>query len=135
MPLSSSVSFEGLTKILGDFQERIPQNASRIIAGWTGELGVFLHETYRENLAGFEPSTAEEPLPVGVRSGDLYMGAELHVLNQYAFEEINNVEYSGFIEDGTYKMAPRRPLQDAADQLTEKMGAEQEQILVEIMEG
>lgn len=132
--VSSAVSFEGLTKMVGDFTERIPQNANRIISGWTGELGVFVHEAYRENLSGMEPSTESNPLPVGVVSADLFMGAELHQLNQFAFEEINNVEYSGFIEDGTATMAPRKPLQDAVDKLTAKMGVEQEQILVEIFE-
>lgn len=134
MALSSSVSYEGLTEMLTGLSD-VQQNASAKMAQWTGELGVFCHEKYLENLAGMEPSTADNPLPVGVRSGDLFMGAELHMLNQYSFEEINNTPYSGFIEDGTVKMAPRMPLQNAVDQLTEKMGAEQDQVLVEILEG
>lgn len=134
MPLSSSVGFEGLTEMITGLRN-VSRNASSKLAEWTGELGVFCHEKYMENLAGMEPSTADNPLPVGVRSGELFMGAQLRMLNQYSFEETNDTEHSGFIEDGTVNMAPRMPLQNAVDQLTEKMGAEQDQILVEIIEG
>lgn len=133
--VSSAVGFEGLTKMTADFTERIPQDASRIIAEWTAELGIFVHEKYKENLAGMVPSTADNPLPVGYRSGDLYAGARLQILNQYAFEVVNETPYAGFLEDGTESIAPRRPLQDAVDQMTAKMGAEQQQIMVEIFEG
>ena len=74
---------------------------------------------YVENLSGSEPSTTEQPLPVGVRTGTLRAGAKVKQVNQYRADLYNDVPYAGFIEDGTRKMAPRRPLRDAVEQYTE----------------
>lgn len=131
----SSVSFEGLTKQIAQFEDVIPQKCSQTMAGWTRELGEELLRLYRENLSGDQPSTADDPLPVGIVSGDLLAGAELRVLNQYSFEVVNAVPYSGFIEDGTEKMAPRRPLQNAADVQALHFDSDMQGILVEFMEG
>ncbi len=124
MPLISGVAWEGLTKMALDFKETIPRNMSRTMAGWTRELGEESIRLYRENLRGSQPSTAEDPLPVGIRTGALLAGAELHLLNQWAWEIINAVPWAGWIEDGTQFMAPRRPLGDAVDVLEKKLGVE-----------
>ncbi len=134
MALASRVSYQGLTEMLLDFQERIPRKSQAVFGEWTRELGQMAHQLYRENLSGAVPSTAEDPLPVGIRTGELLDGAQLKIVNQFAFEEINETEWAGFIEDGTRFVAPRMPLQNAVDVMTIRMRASQDQVLVEIFE-
>ena len=117
MPLKSSTRFERLTQLVAATQKaksRWPRSANAL----TKKAGGELLDLYKDNLSGSVPSTAEDPLPVGIRSGTLLEGAEMVQVNQYRADIKNDVPYSGFIEDGTYKMAPRRPLADAVEQYT-----------------
>jgi hypothetical protein len=115
--------------------ERIGQNAQRAIADMTDELGSELYFRYIENLEGSVPSTESSPLPVGIRSGDLIGNAQYVKINQYAFQMVNYSEHAAFIEDGTSKMAPRHPLQDAVDIMEKQMGTELDRVSSAIMEG
>jgi hypothetical protein len=132
-----NVQWEGLTKTILDFQETIPQNASRAIADMTEDLFETTLLRYIENLSGGSPSTDEAPLPVGIESGDLlgHAWSDSQLTNQYAFELKNNSDHAAYIEFGTSKMAPRAPLQDAVDVLERETGQRLEDVTREIMTG
>ena len=118
MALQSNVRFKGLSKTLKELAKvrgRWPTEANRM----TKRSAWRIHDLYYENLSGYRPSTAEDPLPVGVRTGTLRAGAKVKQVNQFRADIVNDVPYSGFIEDGTRKMAPRRPLRNAVEQYTE----------------
>jgi len=91
-------------------------------------------DLYRKNLSGSRPSTAARPLPVGVRTGWLLSRAQAVQINQYAYRVFNDADYSGWIEDGTRFMAPRRPLQDATDQIEEMVPGEMNDVVTEVWE-
>jgi hypothetical protein len=117
-PLQSKVTFKGLTKTLKELRAvrgRWPKEANRMTkrGAWR------IHDLYFENLSGYKPSTTEDPLPVGVRTGTLRAGAKVKQVNQYRADIVNDVRYAGFIEDGTRKMAPRRPLRNAVEKYTD----------------
>ena len=54
---------------------------------------------------------------MGVRSGQLLGAANLRQINQYSFVEENSAPHSVWIELGTSKLAARRPLLDAVEQI------------------
>ncbi len=130
-----NVQWEGLTKTILDFQETIPQNASRAIADLTDDLFETTLLRYIENLSGGAPSTDASPLPVGIESGDLigHAWSDSRIVNQYAFEIKNESDHAAFIEFGTVKMAPRAPLQDAVDVLERETGARLDDVAREIV--
>lgn len=132
-----NVQWEGLTKLILDFQETIPQHASRAIADLTTDLFETTLLRYIENLSGGAPSTDESPLPVGVESGDLigHAWSDSRQTNQYGFELKNDSDHAGFIEFGTVKMAPRAPMQDAVDVLERETGARLDGVVREIVTG
>ena len=113
--ITSSVRWEGLTKMVFDLQYGVPRRMDRGIEEHTKRMGENVHQAYVDNLSGSVPSTAARPLPVGVRSGHLLASAEMVIVNQYRADVENKTHYAGFIEDGTRFMAPRRPLGDAVD--------------------
>jgi len=111
----SSVQWVGLTQMVFDLKSGVQQRMGRGVNDFTKSMIDTVHQLYVENLSGGAPSTASRPLPVGVRSGTLLAGAKKQQINQYRGDVFNEVPYSGFIEVGTYKMAPRRPLGNAVD--------------------
>ena len=129
----SSVRWEGLTQMAFDLKRTKPSLMPQGINELTKGLIEMTHTIYVENLSGSVPSTAEQPLPVGVRSGKLRRGAKKRQINQYSGEVTNDVEYAGFIEAGTRKMAPRRPLGDAVDQVSEMVPGRLDQVLTTIL--
>jgi hypothetical protein len=131
---SSFVEWDGLTKMILDMDQNVPRNASREMAGMTRDLGDDMLQLYRDNLEGSEPSTAANPLPVGMRSGDLYAGATLSVTNQYAFSLYNDTPWAGFIENGTVKMAPRLPLANTVETVEQYMDVTLDEVMVGIIE-
>lgn len=97
-------------------------SAARLgIPEMTDALAGTAFQRYLTNLEGAVPSTADNPLPVGVDTGDLLGNAQLIRTNQYAFSMVNYSEHAGFIEDGTVHIAPRRPMQNAVDFLEEEL--------------
>jgi HK97 gp10 family phage protein len=46
------------------------------------------------------------------------------MVNQFRFDVFNDAFYAAFIEDGTVKMTPRRPLGNAVDQVSNKVPGE-----------
>lgn len=131
---TSFVQWRGLTKLLEELTENIPQRASRDMAALTQQSGEDMLAAYRENLAGAVPSTEDSPLPVGMRSGQLYEGAQMEIVNQYSFNVFNDTDYAGWIEDGTIHMAPRHPLQDAVDQLEYDLDERLDEVMVGIID-
>lgn len=117
MPLRSRIHFKGLTQYIAALQKARtswPKGANKLTVKASGQIA----DIYRDNLSGNVPSTAEQPLPVGVRTGDLLAGVETKQINQYRMDIINEVHYSGWIEHGTRKMVARRPLQAAIEEYT-----------------
>jgi hypothetical protein len=129
----SEVQWIGLTEMAFDLKVRKPRKMIRGIDGLTKDMMDMLHQFYVENLSGSVPSTAARPLPVGVRSGRLRAGAMKRQINQYACEVSNTVYYAGFIEVGTRKMAPRRPLGDAVDKLSQMVPGKLGKVLTTIL--
>lgn len=129
----SSVKWKGLTKTIYDLRRDLPKRMERSCNGMTKDVLNVVHTVYVENLSGARPSTAAQPLPVGMRSGDLRAGAKKRQINQYAGEIVDDVDYSGWIEIGTWKMAPRRPLGNAVDLAGEMVPGEMGQVLTEIV--
>ena len=129
--LSSRCEFQGLTRLMHGLEEgkvRLKVGITHL----TRETGEAVLEKYVENLSGAEPSTAAKPLPVGVRTGTLRDGAELRQVNQYRADVKNEVYYSGFIENGTVHMAPRRPLKDAVEKVSAELPGEMRDVIVEV---
>ena len=117
MPLRSKIFFKGLTQFTAAVEKaRIswPKGANKLTVKASGQIA----DLYRDNLSGSVPSTASQPLPVGVRTGDLRAGVQQKQINQYRMDIINEVHYSGWIEHGTRKMVARRPLQHAIEEYT-----------------
>jgi len=131
MPYASETSWTGLLSMIEDL-DSIRARGPGAVAAMTDELGTETYLRYIENLEGAVPSTAENPLPVGIRSGDLIGQAQLIRLNQYAFEVTNSSGHAGFIEDGTEKMVARHPLQDAVDILEIRTKAEMDSVMTQI---
>lgn len=129
----SEVRWEGLAQMAFDLKVRRPSKMVQEVSGLTKTLTGSVHEIYVDNLSGSVPSTATHPLPVGVRSGDLRRGAKKRQINQYAGEVTNEVPYAGFIEVGTRKMAPRRPLGDAVDQVGQMVPGELDKVLTTVL--
>jgi len=129
----SEVRWEGLAQMAFDLKVRKPSLMVREVNDLTKTLIGDVHTIYVENLSGSVPSTASRPLPVGVRSGDLRRGAKKRQINQYAGEVTNEVPYAGFIEAGTRKMAPRRPLGDAVDQVEQMVPGELDKVLTTVL--
>lgn len=129
----SSVQWEGLTQMAFDLKRTrpslMPQGCNELTKG----LLEMVHTVYVENLSGSVPSTASRPLPVGVRSGTLRRGAKKRQINQFSGEVTNDVPYAGFIETGTRHMAPRRPLGNAVDQVSELVPGKMGQVLTTIL--
>ena len=137
MPLRSSVSFTGLTRLFTGITN-MPAFAQSALHDMTEALGTELLQAYKDNLNGVVASTADDPLPVGVRTGELLAGAQLEAnagqaVNQHAFRIVNNTPWAGFIEDGTVKMAPRRPLGAAIDKMADRFGAAVGQAMTKIV--
>jgi len=132
MPLRSRIEWQGLSRFTGVLEagkRRIPAKFNDL----TRKAGGIVLDLYKDNLSGRVPSTAAQPLPVGIRSGRLLEGAKLTQVNQYRVDIENDVPYSGFIEAGTYKLAPRHPLKAAVDQfIGEDLPDEARKVMVEI---
>ena len=131
--ITSSVRWEGLTKMVFDLQYGVPRRMDKGIERHTRRMGENVHQAYVDNLSGSVPSTAAQPLPVGVRSGHLLASAELRIVNQYRADVENKAHYAGFIEDGTRFMAPRRPLGDAVDTVGQMVPGEMGKVLVNVL--
>lgn len=132
--LASKVSWRGLSEMIRDIKRRQLVEWPKGANAMTKKAMNTIHATYVQNLSGAVPSTAVKPLPVGVRSGNLKAGAKKRQVNQYRCYVENLVPYSGFIENGTYKMAPRRPLADAVEKFEAGLQIEAEKVLVEVWE-
>lgn len=134
----SSVTFTGLTRLMTGLS-RAPDVTDQHLSDWTKELGDEFLQAYQDNLSGSSPSTADSPLPVGIRTGELIAGATLTQTNQFSFQITNTSDHAGEIEYGTSVMAPRRPLQDVIDKMGaligEQIGEVQQSILEDITSG
>jgi hypothetical protein len=106
--------------------------ATKGITQLTRDTGQKVHTKYVENLSGTQPSMAADPLPVGVVSGELRSKAKSVQVNQYRVDEVNDAPHSGWIEHGTAKMAPRRPLGDAVQQVGEELPGDMGEVNREI---
>ena len=132
MPLQSRIEWQGLSRFTGVLEKgkaRIPPKFNDL----TRTAGGIVLDLYKDNLSGRVPSTAAQPLPVGIRSGRLLEGAKMVQVNQYRVDVKNEVPYSAFLEFGTYKMAPRRPLSDAVEKfIGEDLPDEARRVMAEI---
>lgn len=113
----SSVKWQGLTEMVMDLKRGVPMRTTRTVNEYTKDVLNMALQIYVENLSGGGPRKATSGLPVGVRSGDLLAGAKKRQINQYAGEVYNRVPYSGWIEEGTRRTPPRRPLGNAVDRV------------------
>lgn len=129
----SFVEWRGLTELI-HYLENVERRASRDMAILTEDTGEKMAQLYRDNLAGDVPSTENNPLPVGMRSSELYEGVRLEIVNQYAFDLYNDTPHAGWIEDGTRYIFPRRPLGDAVQQIEEVMDTNLDEVMVGIIE-
>lgn len=82
----------------------------------TAEVGQEGFAEYQANLSGGQPSTAANPLPVGVVSGEL-LGAATLTLETMAATISNPCNHAAYIEFGTSKMVARKPLWDAVQKM------------------
>lgn len=131
--MAGGIQWTGLEElILG--MKGISQQSSLAIAEMTRETGEETFLRYLENLEGSSPSTDSDPLPVGMRSGDLFSKAQLEIVNQYAWTIKNESDHAAFIEFGTSKMAAREPLNDAVDILERQMDAKLDEGMRSIIE-
>jgi len=132
MPLRSRIEWQGLARFTGVLEtgkRRIPAKFNDL----TRKAGGIVLDLYKDNLSGRVPSTAAQPLPVGIRSGRLLEGAKMVQVNQYRVDIENDTPYSAFLEFGTYKMAPRRPLSDAVEKfIGEDLPDEARRVMAEI---
>lgn len=140
MGLSSTVAWDGHTKLLLDLKNAAA-NSGRLMYEATLELGQEHLILYKENLNGTAPSSASDPIPVGVRTGELLAGARLDdggtgggTVNQYVYSIKNDVPYAGWIEDGTAHMAPRHPLQNSVDIMAGRYSAKLDETMTTITE-
>jgi len=118
MGIQATVKWKGLTKLVKGIEDGKAKTKPSL-SEFTRKLGKDVLDKYQENLSGAVPSTAARPLPVGVVTGELLAGARVKQVNQYRTDVYNDAGHSGWIEDGTSKMAPRRPLKNALDQIEE----------------
>jgi len=123
MGWESRVEFKGLTAMIMDLQGRAKKTMP-LTSKMTKGLNDATYTLYVQNLSGSVPSTAAQPLPVGVRSGTLRSNAKRRMINQYSFMIENETFYAGFIEEGTRHLVPRRPLGNAVDQIQNKVPGE-----------
>ena len=117
MALRSRVHFKGLTQFtaaLARARVSWPKGANKLTVKASGQIA----DLYRDNLSGSKPSTAAQPLPVGIVTGELHGSVEEKQINQYRMDIINTAPHSGWIEHGTRNMVARRPLQDAIEEYT-----------------
>ena len=133
MALSSSVTMKNLTATIANIRGSA-RKMQPTINDMTKDLMNAHHALYIINLSGTKPSTSSSPLPVGVRTGTLRAGAEKHQLNQYSYTIDNNVEYAGFIEAGTQKMTPRRPLANATEQIEKQVPGRMGEVITKVWE-
>ena len=118
MTLRSRVEFRGMTNLTQALAQGRRMTA-RELSKFTQVAGGHVLDLYKDNLSGRVPSTAERPLPVGIVSGELLDSADMKQVNQYRVDVVNDAPHSGWIEKGTSKMAPRRPLEDAVQEYTQ----------------
>lgn len=129
----SEVRWEGLTAMIMDLQAGVPATMVREVNEYTKDVLEMVHQVYVENLSASGPRTAHSGLPVGVRSGTLRAGAQKRQINQYAGEVFNEVEYSGYIETGTRRMPPRRPLGDAVQQVEQMVPGRMGEVMTTVV--
>lgn len=123
------LEWQGMTEALLNFSEKWPRDLSQGISDLTSDLQDMLVTEYKANLSGDSPSTAANPLPVGIRTGDLLNGVSSTQDNQYSFTLTNPVEHAGWIEDGTETMEPRHPLQTAVDTMESELEDKAQEML------
>ena len=114
--LNVSINDGGFIKALFKGKEK----TAREIAALAKSEGNETLENYQKNLSGSQPSTSSSPLPVGIVTGELRSSASI-VINDKSFVIFNSAEHAGWIELGTVKMAPRRPLGDAFGKLDRRI--------------
>lgn len=113
---------DGLQSTLG----QIGSGAGWTISSMLADLANAVADAYRENLSGEMPSTADDPLPVGIVTGELLDGVSV-VGEGEEQTVINPVDHAGYIEygthnkDGSVKIVPRLPLSAAIDTVTQDM--------------
>lgn len=115
--MPTGVTFTGLTKLVSDLKRAKvvwPKEADKL----TKKVGNEMLAFYQSNLSGSRPSTTAVPLPVGVVTGDLLEGAKMKQVNQFRTDVINDDFKAAWIEFGTSKMTPRRPLGAAVEEYT-----------------
>lgn len=116
-----SVEFKGLVSMAHNLHG-VPRFMSGAVSKlYTRPLMMFTWQRYVDNLHGPRrpvnyPGPVPATLPVGVRTGQLLAGANKRQINQWSFWVFNPVEHAAYIEFGTSRMAPRRPLGDAVEQ-------------------
>lgn len=124
------IQWTGLTDLILALG-KIPENMNHELANMTQELFDETLLRYIENLSGSVPSTAADPLPVGIVSGDLieHAWSDSKVTGENSFELRNESDHAAFTEFGTEKMEPRHPLQDAVDILESQMNAKLDEVM------
>lgn len=125
---SSRVEFKGLTAMIMDLKSRAKKTMPLTLE-FTKGLAEATNTLYIRNLSGSVPSTAARPLPVGVRTGYLRSMAKTRKINQYSWRTYNSAFYASFIESGTRRMLPRRPLGDAVDQISRTIPGEMGKVI------
>jgi hypothetical protein len=135
IPKRAVVRWEGLEELVGAIGA-MKRRAPREIRKMAKKSGWAVLDNYKKNLRGSEPSTAERPLPVGRRTGRLYEGAQIQN-KPSAFRDqwtvFNETPYSGWLEFGTSKMVPRRPLQVAVETVSNETPAEMGRVIEDIL--
>lgn len=125
-----SIQWTGLTDLIMNLG-KVPDNMKRELASMTQELFDDTLLRYIENLSGATPSTAADPLPVGIDSGDLigHAWSDSQVTGENSFQLKNDSDHAGPVEFGTEHMEPRRPMGDAVDILESQMNAKLDEVM------
>jgi hypothetical protein len=133
--MQATVKWQGLDKLQAGMKSK-GTKSKRYIREWNELAGDLVEMRYIDNLSGSRPSTAASPLPVGVRSGTLKAGVHKEKKGggrNVSVEITNRAGHAGWIEDGTYKMAPRKPLKDAVDKTEKEVPGQLGDVMVKIV--
>ena len=120
MAKRTSITMRGLTATIASI-EGSARKMQPTINIMTKDLMNVHYALYVTNLSGTKPSTSSQPLPVGVDTNELRSSAQKRQINQFSYDIFNDAPHSAWIEFGTQKMTPRKPLQDASEQIEKQV--------------
>jgi hypothetical protein len=137
--METSVSFVGLTSMAMNLKG-VPRFMDGMVSKtYTKPLMNRLWAVYVENLHGPRrpvnyPGPVPATLPVGIRTGRLIGGATKAQINARSFQVYNTAGHAKYLEFGTPKMAARRPLGAAVDEVGQEVPGNMGQVMANLVE-